>query len=153
MARRITVRGVIVNDGKLFSVKHLRPEGYSKDFWCTPGGGLEEGETLEDGVRRELLEETGIKAIIGRLLIVYQFNKPAEAPFQEKECLEFFFHVENSDDFNEIDLSATSHGLVEISKADFINPSTVDFRPAFMKDLDITELLTKNSPVIITSEL
>jgi 8-oxo-dGTP pyrophosphatase MutT (NUDIX family) len=32
-------------------------------FWITPGGGVEEGESDEEAVRRELWEETGIAEI------------------------------------------------------------------------------------------
>lgn len=31
-----------------------------KGFWSLPGGALETGELLEDGIRREVLEETGL---------------------------------------------------------------------------------------------
>ena len=32
-----------------------------RDFWFTPGGGREEGESFEEAARRELEEETGLK--------------------------------------------------------------------------------------------
>lgn len=37
----------------------------ARSVWITPGGGLNAGESPEDGARRELREETGIEAELG----------------------------------------------------------------------------------------
>lgn len=50
--------GVVVRgDGKLILVEQ---HGNS---WSFPKGGVEDGETLEEGARREIREETGIEAL------------------------------------------------------------------------------------------
>ena len=59
----IGVGAVILDgDGRILLVKHVPRKG---DFWggqwMVPGGGLELGETLEEGVIRELEEETNLK--------------------------------------------------------------------------------------------
>lgn len=36
-------------------------------LWSLPGGRLEQGESDEAGVRREVLEETGLRVEVGRL--------------------------------------------------------------------------------------
>lgn len=51
---RIAGRGIVVSDGKILLSHELNTGVY-----MTPGGGLEEGETLEECCKRELKEETG----------------------------------------------------------------------------------------------
>src|SRR6476620_9906846 len=111
--RRISVRAIALNEGKLLCCKlkpykgSLQAEG-SKNYWCLPGGGLDPGEALVDGMRREMVEETGIEPVIGNLLYIQQFS------FKGVEYLEFFFHITNAEDYLHIDLSKTSHGEAEI---------------------------------------
>lgn len=49
-----------------------------KDCWALPGGFMEIEETLEEAARRELEEETGIKA--GELIRFDTYDKPGRDP-------------------------------------------------------------------------
>jgi 8-oxo-dGTP pyrophosphatase MutT (NUDIX family) len=46
----------------------LDPAVKGRAVWITPGGGLEPGESPEEGARRELREETGLRAELGPLI-------------------------------------------------------------------------------------
>ncbi len=39
--------------------------------WCVPGGYMEPGESLTEACAREVLEETGLRVRVGRLIAVY----------------------------------------------------------------------------------
>ena len=42
MQRRINVRGIIINDqGEIFCQRLTAKNSDGRNFWCTPGGGLE----------------------------------------------------------------------------------------------------------------
>lgn len=133
MDRRITTRGIIYKNGKIFAQKLKRGEG-TTDYWCTPGGGLDPSESLHDGLVREMIEETGIAPEIGKLLYVQQYREE-----NGREYLEFFYHVTNVDDYETIDLANTSHGEIEVAEYGFIDPTTENILPEFLQTADIAK--------------
>src|SRR5690349_1759089 len=64
----VSVAGVVVRDDGRVLVVQRRDNGR----WEAPGGVLELGETLEEGVRREVAEETGVEVAVDRLTGVYK---------------------------------------------------------------------------------
>jgi len=146
--RRVNVRGIIFKNGKILA-QQLKPgiDECERDYWCTPGGGLEETESLTQGLSREIIEETGIVPKIGNLLFIQQFED--KSCKREKEQLEFFFYIKNADDYKNIDLSATSHGELEIKHVDFIDPKSHNILPAFLQTIDIKDYIDNDKPVYI----
>ena len=63
-----TCQVVVDNGSVLLTLRAVDP---FKGMWCLPGGFIEWGETPEDGAKRELFEETGIKAGELSLIGVY----------------------------------------------------------------------------------
>ena len=60
---------VIVQDGQVLIVK--RKYDPLAGQWSLPGGGVELGETLEDSIVREMLEETGLRIEVGPVIEVF----------------------------------------------------------------------------------
>jgi ADP-ribose pyrophosphatase YjhB (NUDIX family) len=65
----VGVGAVIIQDGKVVLVKR-RYEPLAGQ-WSLPGGRLELGETLEAGLAREMLEETGLRVDVGPVIDVF----------------------------------------------------------------------------------
>lgn len=62
---QIRVTGVLIEDDKILLVK----QKLSSRNWSLPGGRLERKELLEEGITRELKEETGIETKISEIII------------------------------------------------------------------------------------
>ena len=65
----VGVGAVIVQDGQVLIVK--RKYDPLAGQWSLPGGGVELGETLEDSIVREMLEETGLEIEVGPVIEVF----------------------------------------------------------------------------------
>ena len=142
--RRINVRAVIWHGGKLLAAKQKESDGSETKYWCIPGGGLDPHESLQDGCAREVMEETGIEAKVGKLLFIQQFSSHREGYDEE---LEFFFAIENPEDFQHIDLAKTTHGMDEISRIEFIDPATSYIQPSFFAKLSLADYFVDDKPV------
>lgn len=65
---RLAARALIIHDNKLLVIKLKEHD----TFWCLPGGKVEHLESTEDCLQRELLEELGVQAKIGKLCFIHQ---------------------------------------------------------------------------------
>lgn len=66
----VGVGGVVISNGRALLVRRGGPP--LKGQWSIPGGMLETGETLHAGVRRELLEETGIEVRVLEFIEIFE---------------------------------------------------------------------------------
>ena len=79
--KRVRARAIIIHEGKIVSMYRERQ---GRIFYTFPGGGMEENETEEDCVKREVLEEFGI--IVNPIKKVYTY--------ENQSSIEYFYIAE-----------------------------------------------------------
>ena len=66
---RVSSRAIIIENGKVLTMFRRKiKNGVVKEYYVIPGGGQDDGETLEQNVKRELKEELNVEIkILGYL--------------------------------------------------------------------------------------
>ena len=86
MDKRVSSRAIIIYENELLTMfrRKIKDDGTIKEYYVIPGGGQEEGETLEENVIRELSEEFNVKIkILGYL-----------GKEENESTIEHYFHCE-----------------------------------------------------------
>jgi 8-oxo-dGTP diphosphatase len=87
---RIRCTGLIVENNSVLLVEY----DDNGIHYNLPGGGLEQGETILEGVAREVLEETTAQVDVGPLALIYEFpphKQSGDYNVNEKHGLHLIF--------------------------------------------------------------
>lgn len=122
--RRTAARVLLVApDGATLLVRGHDPEDVSRGhFYWTPGGGLDEGESLEEGARREVREETGFDVDdLGTVVL----ERVGEFPFGGRQIrqTESFFIVHVDERFTAAPESLSELERSAIDAFEWLTPS------------------------------
>ncbi|MCL2372881.1 MAG: NUDIX domain-containing protein [Defluviitaleaceae bacterium] len=68
-SHRVSARAVVIHQNKL-----LLNEFGGGLYYNLPGGGVEAGELIKEAILREVMEETGLKVEVGKMLYVLEYE-------------------------------------------------------------------------------
>ena len=147
IARRLrqSTRAVLLDaDDRILLARFVVPGG---DIWATPGGGLDDGESDEVGLRRELAEELGLDELeIGPLVWVRDDQLPSPLGTFDAQ-LERYYLVRTArfEPQPRVDLAAENVGELRWWTAGEIAASMELFAPSRLAHL-LRDLLENGAP-------
>jgi ADP-ribose pyrophosphatase YjhB (NUDIX family) len=127
MAEKIGIRTatVTVKDGKVLLVNSKYDDG---EYYLFPGGGVEFGETVEEGAIRETVEETGFKVKIDKLIHVNEFIYKED---WNKRSITVFFLASPEEEFLK-NISNDGGKIKNIEWVEISKLEDLDIRPAIL---------------------
>ena len=122
----VTARAAIIDSGHILLCKTTDLE---HNFYFMPGGHIEHGESAENALLRELVEETGSMGKIKRLLGVMEYSfEPGHSSICHNH--EYCFYFEASlDTLHYVSKLPKLEDNVDLTWVEITKISKLDFRP------------------------
>ncbi|EGQ43245.1 MAG: ADP-ribose pyrophosphatase [Candidatus Nanosalina sp. J07AB43] len=83
---RVLVKGLVTNRGDVLLLRKDE-DNMDEGTWQIPGGHLEHGEALKQGIRREIEEQTGLSIEIHQIVDALSFS-------EEEDSVQIVYHCE-----------------------------------------------------------
>jgi 8-oxo-dGTP pyrophosphatase MutT (NUDIX family) len=125
-------RAIIINQNSILLIKRVFED---RVYWVFPGGGVEEGESIEQALERECMEELGIHILIGNL-----FTEEISRKQETIGDVEYFYFTEITggvigDGHGPEHRTPQPHkGKYEIVWEDISKINNIDLRPPVVRD-------------------
>lgn len=133
MGKTVRVTAAVICRGdKIFATQ--RGYGDYKDWWEFPGGKIESGESPEQALKREILEELAAEISVGRKIMTVEYDYPT-------------FHL--SMDCFVCTLIRGEPELLEHEAAKWLSRSELDSVPWLPADKEVVDLLRLSDRVFI----
>lgn len=107
---------IINTKGKFLVVKRADNDEYFSGSWELPGGGVDENETPQESLKREVLEECGLKVEVGKPLGVHNFSINENG--KEVQVIEITFLCRLEDSEQQVALSHEHSDFQWISQSE-----------------------------------
>ena len=119
MRQNIRAAAIVIRDTKILLMHRIKD---GLEYYVLPGGGVEENETVEQAVLREVAEETTLTISTEKLLYVHKYTQSTQYFYQCK-------YISGTPQ-----LAANSEELLESSAENF-------FEPLWMETAQVKNLL------------
>jgi ADP-ribose pyrophosphatase YjhB (NUDIX family) len=129
---RVRVAGICVENERILTVSHYKQ---GQEYWLLPGGGVSYGESMEEALKREFVEEVGIDVGVGDILFIFDSIDPGG----DRHVINVCFECLRRDGNPEVGEDPRVSGFAFLSKEEIMSR---DFFPP-IQDL-LGDVLTGN---------